>query len=328
VGQENRPLVPSSREEKRMGKIAFLFSGQGSQYVGMGKDLYDHNPAARVIFDQTDSELSYGLSRLCFSGAQEELNRTENTQPAILAVSIAAFEALKGHGIFPDVIAGFSLGEYSALVCSEVLNYREAVKLVRKRGLYMQEAVPEGQGGMAAVLGMDTSKVEEACTAVGNEAVIKVANYNCPGQVVISGEKKALEAASSKLAEFGAKKVIPLQVSGPFHTSFMQPAAEKLKRELSLLEFGQPKYPIISNVTADYIKDSLHVAELLPRQVMNSVLWEMSIRKMLADGVDTFIEIGPGSTLRGFVRKINKNTTLLNVEDMSSLNSTVKFLNP
>lgn len=309
-----------------MGKIAFLFSGQGSQYVGMGKELYDNNTAARTIFDQADQELGYSLSELCFNGPKEELDKTENTQPAILTVSIAAYKALAASGVFPDGVAGLSLGEYSALVASEVIAFEEAVKLVRKRGKFMQEAVPQGLGGMAAILGLETEKIEEACKAAEAEGVVQVANYNCPGQIVISGEKAALEAACAKVSEFGAKRVIALEVSGPFHTSLLKPAAERLEAELTKVSLAEPKYPLISNVTADYVKDSAEVANLLPQQVMNSVRWEMTIRKMLEDGVDTFVEIGPGSTLRGFVKKIDRKAQLLNVEDMASLTNAVEAL--
>jgi len=307
--------------------IAFLFSGQGSQYVGMGKDLYVNSPLAREVFDRADSVLNYALSRLCFSGPQEELDRTENTQPAILTASVAACQVLKSNGIFPDVVAGFSLGEYSALVCAEVLDFQEAVVLVRQRGIYMQQAVPEGLGGMAAVLGLETPAVEEVLRDLKDTGVIGIANYNCPGQIVISGEKAALEAAIPKLLERGAKRVIPLRVSGPFHTLLMEPAAEKLRRDLSRLKLREPKYPIISNVTADYVRDASHLRELLPQQVKSSVLWEMTIRKMIADGVDVFVEIGPGSTLRGFVKKIDKSVKLLNVEDMASLAKTMESIN-
>ncbi|HHV63554.1 MAG TPA: ACP S-malonyltransferase [Peptococcaceae bacterium] len=310
-----------------MKKIAYLFAGQGSQYVGMGKDLYDHSPSAREIFALADGELGYSLSSLCFEGPQEELDKTENTQPAILAVSIAAYQALSAEGIVPAVVAGLSLGEYSALVCSGVLDFAEAVKLVQKRGRFMQEAVPQGVGGMAAILGLETAKVEKACQGAQGVGVVQVANYNCPGQVVISGETQALELAAAKAKELGAKRVIPLPVSGPFHTELLKPAAARLAQELATLELEEPRIPVIANVTADYFKDAAEIRDLLPKQVMSPVKWEMTIRKMLAAGVDTFIEIGPGNALRGFVKKIERQANLLNVEDTESLAKTIDFLN-
>lgn len=307
-----------------MAKTAFLFAGQGAQYAGMGRELFENHSAAREVFDAADRQLGFALSRLCFDGSKEELDKTENTQPAVLTVSVAAYRALESYGINPDVAAGLSLGEYSALVCSGVLDFAEAVKLVRRRGRYMQEAVPQGEGGMAAVLGLDIEKVEEACRLAADAGVIQVANYNCPGQLVIAGQMEALKLASQKAGELGAKRVIPLDVSGPFHTVLLQPAAARLSSDLENIEFGSLKVPVISNVTADYIQDG-QVKDLLPRQVMSPVLWEMTIRKMLAEGIDTFIEIGPGSALRGFIKKIDRNVNLLNVEDTASLQSVVDY---
>jgi len=308
-----------------MGKIAFLFPGQGCQYVGMGKDLFTNSPEARQVFELADRELGYGLSALCFDGSEQELTKTENTQPAILTVSVAAYRALAAYGIRAELMAGLSLGEYSALVCSGMLDFAEAVTLVRKRGLYMQQAVPEGVGGMVAVLGLETAKVEQACAQARTLGLVQIVNYNCPGQIVISGEKKALEAAAANAADLGARRVIPLQVSGPFHTDLLQPAAEKLAQELRTVSLKEAEIPVISNVTADIIPNPATALQLLPQQVKNPVLWEMTIRKMLAAGVDTFVEIGPGSTLRGFVKKIDRKANLLNVEDMASLAKTVEF---
>lgn len=308
-----------------MSKVAFLFSGQGCQYVGMGKDLYEQNTAARSVFATADSHLGYALSDLCFFGPKEDLALTENTQPAILTVSMAACQALAANGIYPDVVAGLSLGEYSALVCSQVFTFVQTIQLVRKRGQYMQEAVPKGIGGMAAILGLATEKAEEACQVARSIGIVQVANYNCPGQVVISGVKAALEGACQKAIELGAKWVIPLEVSGPFHTELLNPATKKLAEELKTITFKEPRIPVISNVTAQVMKDAAEAADLLPQQVKSPVLWEKTIRVMLDSGVDTFVEIGPGSTLRGFVKKIERKVNLLNVEDMASLNEALRY---
>lgn len=309
-----------------MGKIAYLFAGQGAQYVGMGQDLYNNYSEAKEIFDIADKQLGFSLSSLCFTGNKEELNKTENTQPAILAASIAALRVLQSKGIKADVVAGLSLGEYSALVAAGAINFDEAVQLVRERGKFMQEAVPLGVGGMAAVLGLDTELVEEACSAGRTAGIVQIANYNCPGQTVIAGENEALALASAKARELGAKRVLPLDVSGPFHTEMLQPAAEKLAAELEKVAVMPLNIPVLSNVTGDYIRDIIDIKPLLRKQVMSPVRWEDSIRKMIADGVDTFVEIGPGSALRGFVKKVDRNLSLLNVEDSASLEGTVKYI--
>jgi [acyl-carrier-protein] S-malonyltransferase len=302
-----------------MSKTAFLFSGQGAQYIGMGKDLYDTFPICKQTFEEASDSIGMDLVKLIFEGRKEELDLTENTQPAIVTMSLAAFRAISMYDIVPDVVAGLSLGEYSALTASGYFNLKEVIPLVQKRGKYMQEAVPEGVGKMSAVLGLSEDKVREACEEANIFGIVEPANFNFPGQIVIGGEIKAVDEAGKLAKEKGALKVIDLPVSAPFHTSMLKPAAEKLKVVLNSVEIGQLKYPVISNVTADFIQNQNQVKELLYQQVMNSVLWEQSIRKMIEFGVTKFIEIGPGRTLSGFVKKIDRRLSVLNVEDTNSL---------
>ncbi|MBL4937670.1 ACP S-malonyltransferase [Clostridium sp. YIM B02515] len=309
-----------------MDKVAFIFAGQGAQYAGMGKELADNIEASKKIFEEADKALGFEISKLCFEGPKENLDKTENTQPAVLTTSIAALKALEEKGIKPDFTAGLSLGEYSALVCSGVLNFSDAVKLVRKRGRFMQEAVPEGVGTMAAILGLSSEDVREICREASSLGIVEPANFNCPGQIVIGGEIEAVKAASEKAKEKGAK-VMPLSVSAPFHTSMLKPAADKLEEELKNIELGNVKTPIITNVTADYVGSTEEVKELLKKQVMSSVLWENTIKRMLDDGVDTFIELGPGKVLSGFVKKIDRKVKVVNIEDMKSLEKAVETLN-
>jgi [acyl-carrier-protein] S-malonyltransferase len=309
-----------------MRKIGLIFAGQGAQYVGMGKDLFENIPASKEVFQIADRELGYAISEICFNGSEEDINKTENTQPAVLTVSIAALKALEAKGIKADVVAGLSLGEYSALVCSNAIEFEDAVKLVRKRGKFMQEAVPEGIGGMAAILGLDRNKISQVCEEVREKGMVSIANYNCPGQIVIAGEKKALKLACKKVEELGAKRVIELSVSGPFHTKLLKPAADKLFEELKEIQLKEMTIPVITNVTADYIGKKEDIKNLLKEQVMSSVFWEDTINRMLEDGVDTFIEIGPGKALSGFVKKINRKIKTYNVEDINSLNKTIEGL--
>ncbi|MBV7273265.1 ACP S-malonyltransferase [Clostridiaceae bacterium UIB06] len=309
-----------------MSKIAFLFSGQGAQYVGMGKELYDNIEVCREAFESADEALGFSISKICFDGPEDDLNSTENTQPAVLTVSIAALKALESHGITADVTAGLSLGEYSALVYSGVLDFKEAVKLVKKRGKYMQEAVPQGIGTMAAIIGLNEESIREVCDECSNIGIVEPANLNCPGQIVIAGEVNAVEAACNKLKEKGALKTVMLAVSGPFHTSMLAPAAEKLETELDNVSINDFKIPVITNVTGDVIEGKEKVKPYLKKQVMSTVLFEKSIKKMMDMGVDTFVEIGPGKALSSFVKKINRKATILNVQDLKSLESTIEKL--
>ena len=309
-----------------MSKIAFIFPGQGAQYIGMGKELYENIEVCKNIFNIADKELGFKLSEMCFEGELEELNITENTQPAILTTSIAALMALSQKGIKCDVTAGLSLGEYSALVCSGVMDFKDAVKLVKKRGRFMQEAVPVGIGTMAAIIGLTADLVQEACSEASSSGIVEIANLNCPGQIVIAGEIEAVELACVKALGKGAKKALRLSVSAPFHTSMLKPAAEKLEIELQNISFYDIVIPVMTNVTGDYIKSKNDIKSNLKIQVMTSVLWETIIRNMIKDGVDTFVEIGPGKVLSGFVKKIDRKLTVVNVEDMASLDRAVAFL--
>jgi [acyl-carrier-protein] S-malonyltransferase len=309
-----------------MSKIAFIFSGQGAQYAGMGKELFENVPESKEVFLKANEILGYDMAKLCFEGPDSELNKTENTQPSVLTVSIAALRALEGKGIKPYVTAGFSLGEYSALVCSGVLSFEEAVALVRKRGKYMSEAVPEGKGTMAAIIGLDREKVLEVCARASEFGVAEAVNFNCPGQIVIAGEVEAVEKAMEFAKEAGAMKAIRLQVSGPFHSSLLRLASEKLGEELKKLTLKEIQVPILSNINASYISEGKEFYDILPKQAMSPVFWEDIIRKMLEDGVDTFIEFGPGKTLSSFVKKIDRKVSVLNVEDLKSLDKAIETL--
>jgi [acyl-carrier-protein] S-malonyltransferase len=309
-----------------MSKTAFIFPGQGAQYIGMGKELFDNIEVCKNIFNIADKELDFELSKLCFEGTDAELNITENTQPAILTTSIATLMALREHDIKCDVTAGLSLGEYSALVCSGALDFKDAVKLVKKRGRFMQEAVPVGIGTMAAILGLDDIYVEEACSEARGSGIVEVANFNCPGQIVIAGEIAAVEHAVEIAKEKGAKRAMLLSVSAPFHTSMLKPAAEKLEMELKNINIQDITTPLMSNVTGDYIKSKVDIKSNLKLQVMSSVLWETIVRNMIKDGVDTFVEIGPGKVLSGFVKKIDRKLTVINIEDLKSLNKAIELL--
>lgn len=307
-------------------KIGFLFAGQGAQYVGMGKELSENFKVAKDIFEEGSEALDLNLSELCFNDSKGKLNITEFTQPAILTTSIAALKVLQSNNIECSAVAGLSLGEYSAHVCAETFDFATGVKLVKKRGELMQNAVPLGVGAMSAVLGLDEKEIGKVLEECKNFGVVEIANLNCPGQIVIGGEKSAVESATPKLLEAGAKRLIPLNVSGPFHTSLLRDASLKLAVALENVKVNSPKIPILTNVTGDYIQDVNEIKPLLIKQVMSSVRWQQTIENMINDGIDTFIEIGPGKALSGFVRKINKEVKALNVEDIKSLEKTLESL--
>ena len=309
-------------------KIAFIFAGQGAQYIGMGKELYDNILICREAFDKARSLLDFDIKELMFSGEKEDLDITENTQPAILATSIMAMKALEEKGIISSVVAGLSLGEYSALVSANALSFEEAIKLVRRRGKFMQDAVPIGIGAMIAIIGLDLEKINIAIEEAKQIGIVEIANYNTNNQIVVGGEKNAVEKVKELCIEFGARREIELKVSGPFHTSLLQNASVKLKEELEKIEFKSPEIKIISNVTADFIENKEEIKEILCKQVKSSVRWSESINKMIDMGVDTFIELGPGRVLSGFVKEISREkglkVNIFNVEDLKSLEKTLE----
>ncbi len=306
-----------------MGKTAFIFAGQGAQTVGMGKELADNFVCAKQVFEEASDSLGFDIEEMIFRGSADALMVTENTQPTIVTMSTAALRVLEEKGIKADVAAGLSLGEYTAHIASGSLAFKEAVRLVKKRGKYMQEEVPQGIGAMAAIIALAPETVVECCKKASAEGVCEPANFNCPGQIVVSGEVKAVEACCALAKEAGAKRAMLLPVSAPFHCSMLIGAGEKLQKEFENVTVHDMQIPIITNVTADYVNAKEDIIPLLVKQVSNSVLWEKSIRRMLDDGVDTFIEIGPGKTLSGFVKKISKEAVTYNVEDMASLEKTL-----
>lgn len=306
-----------------MGKVVFMFPGQGAQYVGMGKDFYDSFSCSKEVFEKANEVLDIDVKALCFE-ENEDINITEFTQAAMVTASVAILKKLEEMGVKPDITAGLSLGEYCALVASGVMSFEDAVKVVRQRGILMQDTVPAGEGAMSAVLGMKKEDIEAVLPEI--DGVVTIANYNCPGQIVISGEAAAVAKAGEALKEAGAKRVLPLKVSGPFHSPMLKPAGEKLLKVLEDIEINDPEVPYISNTIAEVVTSKDNVKELLGRQVYSSVRWEQSIEKMIADGADTFIEIGPGRTLCGFMRKINRNVKAINIAKVEDLEKVKEIL--
>ena len=309
-----------------MKKTAFIFPGQGAQIVGMGKDVYDNSAVAKEVFDRASEAVELDLKALCFE-ENTDIDITEFTQVCLLTTSVAIMEELKTRGIKADVAAGLSLGEYCALVAAGSMNYIDAAKAVRKRGIFMQEEVPAGEGGMAAILGMDAADIDKAIAEFDK---VQVANYNCPGQIVISGETQQVKQAADKLKEAGARRAVMLNVSGPFHSSLLTGAGEKLQKVLDELTIGKPQIPYVANVNASYVTEQEEIEPLLVRQVSNSVRWQQSVEAMVEDGVEVFIEIGPGKTLAGFNKKIGKaigrELLTYNVATMEDIDKVVEAL--
>jgi [acyl-carrier-protein] S-malonyltransferase len=320
---ESKDVSQTNTAKSGTAKIAFIFPGQGSQIVGMGKDLAEKYPIARQTFEEADNALGYRLSQVCFEGPEDQLRLTEITQPAILTVSIAALRVLEGRVPKPCFVAGHSLGEYSAHVASGTMTFADAVRTVRNRGKYMQEAVPVGVGAMAAILGMELEKVSAICAEVAQGEVCSPANINSPEQIVISGNTAAVERGTKLADERGAKRAKLLPVSAPFHCSLMKPAQDRLEVDLNALKMQKPVYPVVCNVEASLVCDEERARETLVAQVTGSVKWEPSMRLLIEKGVETFIEIGPGKVLCGLMRQIDRSKICLNVSDEASLTKTI-----
>ena len=305
-----------------MSKLAFIFPGQGAQKAGMGKDFYENSEAVRSFFDQAQKILDFDLKEMCF-GEHEELNLTEYTQPCMVSVCLAIVRELKKRGINPDITAGLSLGEYAAVAAAGGMNELDAIKLVRRRGILMQSTVPAGEGAMAAVLGLDAKKIEEILESFEN---VWIANYNCPGQIVITGLTNEVQQASLALKEAGAKRVVELKVSGPFHSLLLKPAGEALLKEMESMSFSPLQVPYVANATAEIVTDSKKISTFFAKGIYSSVRWQQSIETMLENGVDTFVEIGPGKTLAGFMRKIAPKATVYNVSSFEDAKALEKCL--
>ncbi len=307
-----------------MAKVAFQFPGQASQYAGMGKELAEKHPAAQAVFEEADGALGFSISRICFEGTEDQLKLTANTQPAILTCSVAAHRVLAERGLAPDFFAGHSLGEYSALVAAGSLKFADAVQLVRKRGTYMQEAVPAGVGAMAAIMGLSHAVVADACKRAAEGEICGAANLNSPDQTVISGHAGAVKRAVEIASQLGAKRAVILPVSAPFHSALMMPAQERLEQDLRNTTFSNLQVPLVTNVDADTITTSEEAREALIRQVSMPVRWEESVRLLIEEGADTFVEVGPGRVLTGLLRQIERSVSALNVEDEKSLTATLE----
>jgi [acyl-carrier-protein] S-malonyltransferase len=308
-----------------MTRVAFLFPGQGSQYPGMSREIADSFPVARAVFEEANATLGFALSELCFQGPEEALKATENTQPAILTASVAIYRVLEEKGVRPDFVAGHSLGEYSALVAAGALTFADALRLVRRRGQYMQEAVPAGEGAMAAILGMRPGQVMEICRKAA-EGLVAPASLNSPEQTVISGHAAAVKRAVEQASAAGAKRAVMLPVSAPFHSEMMQPAQKRLEKDLRATAFARLAVPLITNVDAAMISSGEEAREALVRQVTLPVRWEESIRELIEQGTTTFVEVGPGRVLSGLLRQIDRSVHSLNVEDLKSLHTTLERL--
>jgi len=310
-----------------MKKIAFVFPGQGAQYVGMGQDFAQKYEVASKVFDDASEAIGYDMKELCFNSSDEELRKTENTQPSILTASYAIYKVVEEKGIVPYAVAGLSLGEYSALVASGAIDFKDGVRVVQKRGQYMQEEVPMGVGTMAAILGLENDKVLQACKMAGTTGIVEPANYNCPKQLVIAGEVAAVEKAVEHCKELGAKKTVMLPVSAPFHTSMLLGAGKRLGEELERIEIRKHNIPVVSNVDAKYVDCHSTIRDKLIQQVSNPVQWESSIETLINDGVEIFLQIGPGNSLTKFIKKISKDVIVMNIENLETFDKTIEKLN-